>query len=208
MKKCFIFLFSYLFLLNANAQTSSARPVEPETPTEFIKKLESYVTLSQQQQSVNVFKEFEKKFKSGGFNEAETARLMTVCNDMLSLHLNTIPYFTDFLSCTSSLESGVKDSRFEKWLTVFEPMVSEALQIRKFEPIRLFLNFSTSFIEQNALFYGNNTINWYAGNKDYVWKFEKGAPSVIWEKLNIKAISQNESLLHPIRATRCNSKSP
>ena len=194
MKKCFIFLFSYLFLLNANAQTSSARPVEPETPTEFIKKLESYVTLSQQQQSVNVFKEFEKKFKSGGFNEAETARLITVCNDMLSLHLNTIPYFTDFLSCTSSLESGVKDSRFEKWLTVFEPMVSEALQIRKFEPIRLFLNFSTSFIEQNALFYGNNTINWYAGNKDYVWKFEKGAPSVIWEKLNIKAIYKKDSI--------------
>ena len=113
MKKNFIVLLTSLFIYSTYAQPSSVKPVTTETPMEFIKKLEGYVTLSQQQQSVSIFKEFEKKFKGGGFTNEETTRLMAVCNDMLSLRLNANPYFTDFLHSAATVESGIKDSRFE-----------------------------------------------------------------------------------------------
>ncbi len=194
MTKHILFLFSLFFIFNIQAQSSSVRTGETESPTEFLKKLEAYVTLSQQQLAVQTYKEFEKKFKSGSFTEEETNRLMAVCNDMLSARLNATPYFTDFLKSSTLVESGAKDSRFEKWLTVFEPMIADALQIKKYEPIRQFLGFSTSFFENNALYFGNNTINWFADNRDYVWKFEKGTPSVLWEKLNITASYKKDSI--------------
>ncbi len=195
MKKNFLILLASLFFATSYAQSSAVKPVAVvETSAEFLKKLEAHVTLSQQQQSVAIYKEFEKKFKSGGFTESESTRLMTICNDMLTLKLNANPYFIDLLQSANALESGTKDSRFEKWISVFEPMVSDAFQIRKFEPIRQFLNFSASFVEQNALFFGTNTINWFVDNKDYVWKIEKGIPSVSWEKLNIKGVYKKDSI--------------
>lgn len=195
MKKYFfLLLFTSLFLHFSYAQSAVTKPPATETPLEFLKKLEAHVTLGQQEQAIATFKEFEKKFKSGGFSEAEMTRIMAIGNDMLSLKLNAIPYFTDFLHSSSLIESNSKDSRLEKWLGVYEPMIADALQIRKFEPIRLFLGFSSSFIEQNALFFGGNAINWFASNRDYVWKIDKGIPSVSWEKLNIKAIYKKDSI--------------
>ncbi len=194
MKKHILFLFTLFFLSNTYAQLSSVKTGVTESPTEFLKKLEAYVTLSQQQLSVQTFKEFEKKFKSGGFTEEETNRLMAVSNDMLTARLNTNPYFTSFLHSATAVESGAKDSRFEKWMTVIEPMMAGAMQIKKYEPFREFLNFSSYFFDNNALYFGNNTINWFADNRDYVWKFEKGTPSVLWEKLNISAIYKKDSI--------------
>ncbi len=195
MKKHILCLLTLFIIFNIQAQSSSVRTGETESPTEFLKKMEAYVTLSQQQLSVKTYKEFEKKFKSGGFTEEETTRLMAVCNDMLSAHLNATPYFTDFLMSSTLLESGAKDSRFEKWLSVLEPMIADALQVKKYVPIRQFLDFSTSFFENNALYFGNNTINWFADNRDYVWKFDKGTPSVVWEKLNITAAYKKDSII-------------
>lgn len=194
MKKYFLILLSSLFFFQSFAQPSSVKPTATETPLEFLKKLETHVTLSQQQQSVAIFKEFEKKFKGGGFTDEETARLMAICNDMLMLKLNANPYFTDFLRSASTVESGIKESRFEKWITVFEPMIADAIQIKKFEPIRQFLGFSANFFDNNAFFYGANAINWFASNRDYTWKIDKGIPSVAWEKLNIKAVYKKDSI--------------
>ena len=194
MKKPILFLFTFILFSQINAQSSSVKTGDTESPIEFLKKLEAYVTLSQQQMSVQTYKEFEKKFKSGGFTDVETARVMSVCNDMLTARLNATPYFIDFLHSGTLVQSGEKDSRFEKWLSVFEPMIAEALQVKKYESVRQFLNFSTSFFESNALFFGNNTINWFANNRDYVWKFENGTPSVIWEKLNITAVYKKDSI--------------
>ena len=195
MKKHILCLFILFFIFNIQAQSSSVRTGETESPTEFLKKLEAYVTLSQHQLSVKTYKEFEKKFKSGGFTEEETMRLMAVCNDMLSARLNAIPYFTDFLMSSTLVESGAKDSRFEKWLSVLEPMIADALQVKKYEPVRQFLGFSTSFFENNALYFGSNTINWIVDNRDYTWHFEKGTPSVLWEKLNITAVYKKDSIV-------------
>ena len=194
MKKHILFIFTLFFLTNIQAQSSPIKTGDTESPTEFLKKLEAYVTLSQQDLSIKTYKEFEKKFKSGSFTDEETTRLMAVCNDMMSARLNSNPYFTDYLRSSTLVESGQKDSRFEKWMNVFEPMIADALQIKKYEPIRQFLSFSTSFFESNALYFGNNTINWFADNKEYTWKFENGIPSVKWEKLNISAIYKKDSI--------------
>lgn len=203
MKKFILFslflAFSFSKSLSQSSTTKPAaaavtKPALTETPAEFLKKLETYVTYSQQQQSISTFKAFETKFKGGAFTDEEQTRLMTICNDMLTLKLNSTPYFTDFLHSATAVESGGKESRFEKWLTVLEPMIADAMQIRKFEPIRRFLEFSTDFFDHNALFYGTNSINWYVDNRDYVWKSNKGIPSVSWDKLTIKAVYKKDSI--------------
>jgi hypothetical protein len=194
---CFaISCFSALSLL---AQPTSV-PSIPERPSaEFLKKLGNYVTLNQKEQSLKTFKSFEAKFKGGGFSERESPRVMAVCDTMLTMRLNAIPYFTDFLKALTEVESGGIGtglaSPFDNWMSVVEPLLAEAYQTRKSDVFRQFLGFSADFFDKNALYYGENAINWFAyGGRDYVWKFEKGTPSVSWEKLTIRAVYKKDSI--------------
>ena len=105
MKKHFLFLFTLFLFSHINAQSTAAagKSGDAESPTEFLKKLEAYVTLSQQQQAVETYKAFEKKFKGGSFTDDETNRLMAICNDMLTARLNATPYFVDFLGSSTQI---------------------------------------------------------------------------------------------------------
>jgi hypothetical protein len=193
---CFVFVSIWGFMSPTYAQ-SSLSTAAPERPEEFLKKLGEFTTLNQQPRSIESFEAFQKKFKSGGFNEKEAPRIMALCNAMREARLNAIPYFIEYMRVATFSESGgngAEPTPFEKWHQITEGMLAEFQKTRKFEPMQRFLLFSANFYEKNALFYADNAVNWYIDNKQFKWQIENGVPSLTWEKVRLSAGYKKDSI--------------
>ena len=177
-------------------QPLSIKPT-PENPTEFLKKLGELVTIDGQDASNKAFQAFEKKFKSGGFSEREQERIMTICNAMREARLGAQPYFINYIRSATAAESGgttTDPTRFEQWQDCYDNVFNEFKKTRKFEHIQRFLDFSADFLQTNAIFLKYNAITWEVDNRDYVWRFENGTPSVAWQKAQLKASYKKDSI--------------
>ena len=188
----FLFFTSPLWAFQALSAKAT-----PENPTEFLKRLGELVMLDRQEASAKSFQAFEKKFKSGGFQEREQERIMTACNAMREARLGAQPYFVDYIRTATAAESGgtsTDPTRFEQWHVCYEGVFAEFQKTRKFEPLQRFLDFSADFLTSNALFLEYNAITWQVDNRDYVWKFENNTPSVSWQKVHLRASYKKDSI--------------
>ena len=163
-----------------------------ENPEEFLKQLGEYVTLSKRADIDKVYKDFALRFRT--LNEKEVPRVMATCNTMLINKLNAIPYYMSYMQSVVAIEPATKDvSRLEQWSDVVDSMFKD-VQNRRFENVRQYLDFSKDFLDKNALFFGDLNINWFSNSHDYSFKYEKGTPSVEWQKTNLSARFKTDSI--------------
>ena len=163
-----------------------------DNPEEFLKQFGEYVTLSKRADIDKVYKDFAVRFRS--LNEKEVPRVMATCNTMLTNKLNAIPYYMSYMQSVIAIEPATKDvSRLEQWSDIVDAMFKD-VQNRRFENVRQYLDFSKDFLDKNALFYGDLNINWFSNSHDYILKYDKGIPSVEWQKTNLSARFKTDSI--------------
>ena len=178
-----------LWMTNISAQQANTFS---DNPTEFIAKMGDFVNLGKREDMAKIYKAFSAKFT--GMSEKDKAVVMGTCNTMMGLKISASPTFSDYMQCVLVCEESTKEpSRFQQWNGVFDAMIKDVVN-RKFDPLRTYLNFSKDFLEKNALFYENNSTNWYSDNRDYNFKYANNTPSVEWAKLNISAVIKSDSI--------------
>ena len=191
MKKLILLVLCAITLIAPNLH-GQARNEFSQNPEEFIKQLGSFATLSKRADIDQTFKDFSSRFK--GLSEKESQRVMSTCNTMIGLKMNAIPYFTDYMQSVVNVETANgASSIFNQWHDVLDGMLKD-IQNRRFEPIKAFLGFSSSFFEKNCLSFTDLSVNWFVNNNDYKFIYEKNTPSVSWEKLTLTAHFKKDSI--------------
>jgi hypothetical protein len=187
-----ILLFLLAFTLIASNLMGQARNEFSLAPDEFLKQLGEFTTFSNRMDVEKTYKDFSNRFKN--LSEKETQRVVVTCNTMIGLKMSAIPYFTDYMKSVINVETANGSiSSFNQWHDVVDAMMRD-IQNRRFEPVRDFLAFSVNFFDKNSFHYVDLSVNWFFDTKKYNFVYEKGVPSVVWEKLNLKAHFKKDSI--------------
>ncbi len=173
--------------------SAQMRATFSENPEAFLKELGEFVNLSKRADVEKSYKEFSAKFRT--LSDKEMPRVVATCNTMLNFKLSAIPYYMDYMESVTAVEVSTKDvSRLIEWSDVLDGMFKD-IQNRRFEGVREFLNFSKDFLSKNSLFASEQSINWFSNNTEYKLKYDKGTPSVEWQKLSLNARFKTDSIL-------------
>ncbi|MCF8246253.1 MAG: hypothetical protein K9J37_15915 [Saprospiraceae bacterium] len=187
------FIISFLvfpFLLSAQKLEKFS-----EDPTAFLKEMEGLMTASKNSKMEDIFKDFEKSFKSGVYSEIEIMRIRLTGDKMLEQRMPANPYFTAYMSALSLVKkSELGESRFKNWHDVLEGMLG-SIENRKLKPYQDFLDFSFGFFEKNALRASDLGINWIANASRYDLVLVDNKPLIKYDKLDLIGTRGKDSIL-------------
>ncbi|MBK9016051.1 MAG: hypothetical protein IPM82_19415 [Saprospiraceae bacterium] len=191
------FRCSLLFAILAFPFLLSAQRLEKfsEAPDAFLKELEVMMTASKNPKLEELFKDFEKSFKSGVFSAEEITRIRQTGDKMLEQRMPANPYFTAYLQALSLVKkSELGESRFKNWHEVLDGVLA-SIENRKLQPFQDFLDFSYGFFEKNALRKSDLGTTWIANASRYDLVFEGGKPIIKYDKLDLIATRGKDSIL-------------
>ncbi len=152
---------------------------------EFLKELEAYMTVSHKEEMVPIFKEFEKKFRSGNYNAEEETRIIELNNKMLKKKMSAKPYFSTYIKSITIIKKGMNgEKHFNQWHEVAEKMLSN-IQSRKFNDYKKFLNFSFHYFDRGAIKHSKSGISWVAVNEDYTFEVKNNIPVLKIENFDL-----------------------
>lgn len=189
--------FSFLVAIFAFTFSLSAQQLDKfsEDPATFLKELEGLMTASKNTKLEDIYKAFEKSYKSGLFLPDEVTRIRQTCDKMLAQRMTANPYFTNYLQGLSVVKkSELGESRFKNWHEVLDGMLG-SIENRKLKPFEDFLEFSFGFFERNALRKADLGVNWLANASRYDLVFEDKKPLVKYDKLDLIGTRGKDSIV-------------
>ena len=143
---------------------------------EFLKELEAYMTISHKAEMVPIFKEFEKKFRSGAYTDQEETRIIQLNNKMLEKKMTAKPFFSTYIQSITIIKKGKNGSQhFNQWHDTTEKLLA-TIESRKFNDYKAFLQFSFAFFDRGALKYSKSGISWVAVTEDYKFEISDNVP--------------------------------
>lgn len=136
-----------------------------DDPTRFVGELDEFLKQADRKELKDLFKEFEKRAKSGVI----TPELMVLIHghgvQMRNIGMTPSPYFEEYLLALDAMYmAGIRETRMKEWMTVYTEELN-AIEKRKFKPVQNFLEFSQYFFTQNALRYSKSGITWLVDPK-------------------------------------------
>ncbi|MBK7343550.1 MAG: hypothetical protein IPJ06_10945 [Saprospiraceae bacterium] len=136
-----------------------------DDPTRFVGELDEFLKQADRKELKDLFKEFEKRAKSGVI----TPELMVLIHghgvQMRNIGMTPSPYFEEYLLALDAMfKAGIRETRMKEWMTVYAEELN-AIEKRKFKPVQNFLEFSQYFFTQNALRYSKSGITWLVDPK-------------------------------------------
>ncbi len=175
---------------------SSAQRLEKfsEDRSEFTAQLGSYMTASKQKTMEDIYKEFEKSFKSGVFSDEESQQILNTSNRMLQYRMTASPYFMDYLNALMAVKkTGNPEQIFKDWHLILDAMLAD-IENQKLNPYLDFLRFSKDFFESKKLRNSDLGTNWYALTDNFQWRYNDKQPSLYFDKLDLMAGHRQDSI--------------
>jgi hypothetical protein len=170
-----------------------------EDPATFIKELQEYMTAAKSSALEEVYKNFEKSYKSGIFSPEEMMRIKQTGDLMLEQRMTANPYFSGYLKALSVVKNDeLGETRFKVWHNVLDSLLV-SIENRRLKPFQDFLDFSHGFFERKALRISDLGTNWLANASRYEMVFSDKLPAIKFDKLDLIATRGKDSIL--IKAT-------
>ncbi len=187
-------LFLVLFSLFSNVEAQRLEKFSDDNNT-FLKELQDFMTASKNSTLEEVYKSFEKSFKSGVFSENEIVRLKATSNLMLEQRMTANPYFVDYLKALMLVKNDeLGESRFITWHNVLDSVLIN-IENRKLKPYEEFLGFSYDFFEKRALRGADVGTTWLAKSSRYDMVYENKEPIVKFDEVNLIATRREDSIM-------------
>ena len=192
-----IFTLSCLLLLTSFSHAQRLSEFS-EVPAEYLKQLGEFMTSSKRKVMEESFRDYEKQFKAGVFNEEDFAIILKTSNMMLQQKMKAAPFFKSYLDCLTIIKKGgdmeAVANRFKDWHLVLESMLSD-IRDRKLNPYRDFLKFSHTFFSQNVLRTSKSGVNWSARADKYEMRYEDKQPVIAYEKLDLISFRKTDTIV-------------
>ncbi len=191
MKKILLFTFC----IYAVTQTIFAQRVEKfsEERNQFLKEMEEMMTQSKTKDMEDIMDKFKKLYKAEFFTPDEIATIISTCNALQLQKLAPNPYYKNYLKVLTVIKnSEIGSSQYKKWHEILNQMLND-IEKRRITPIEVFLDFSDTFFDDNALKFSENGTSWYARSAKYALKYEDKKPFVQFEKMDLLCKAKKDS---------------
>lgn len=188
--------YTLLVLMLGLAASTQAQKLEQfsESRDEFTAQLGTYMTASKQKAQEDLYKEFEKNFKSGMFSDTEFQQVLKTANSMLRLRMTANPYFNDYLQALMAVKKSENPEQiFKDWHVILDAMM-ENVENQKLNPVLEFIQFSEHFFINKTLRVSEVGTTWYALTDKYQWRYEGKKPSLRFDKLDLMAGHKQDSI--------------
>lgn len=177
--------------LGLHAQTTGFS----DDPGAFMSELNALCKESGRKELQDLFKGFEKRVKQGIITPERLLLLREQAVFMREQGMTPSPYFESWLKAVDGIfTAGISEDRFAEWLTAFTQEL-QAMEKRKFKPVKDFLDFSEAFFTQNALRYSTSGISWYADPRKGRFGRDTLGLVLIFEPVDLMAQRKQDSIL-------------
>lgn len=131
-----------------------------DDPSAFVGELETFLKKSERKELKDLFKEFEKRVRSGVISPELLLEIREQAMLMRESGMTASPYFEDYLIALDAMyASGIREGRIREWMTVYMDEL-RSIEKRKFNPVKEFLEFTQHFFLDHALRYSKSGITW------------------------------------------------
>ncbi len=161
-----------------------------EDSVKFYQEMEDFMRNADNKIGKDIMNEFELVWYGGKFSEAERKNIYKTANFMLKKKLNALPFFKSYLTTLIGFTKGNQDRQsLEAWESNLEKLMSG----KNIKELQGYLEFSSSFFEENAIF-KSNTTKWVVDAKNYSFEFSD-KPFLVFPSLTLKCYSKGDSAI-------------
>jgi hypothetical protein len=182
-------LFGGPFLLPAQVSGFS------DDPGAFMNELNTLCKESGRKELQQLFKSFEKRVKQGAISPERLEGLRQQAVFMREQGMTPSPYFESWLQVIDGVyNAGVSEDRFAEWMDVYSEEL-QAMEKRKFKPIKDFLDFSEAFFTRNALRWSTSGISWFADPRKGRFNRDSLGLVLVFETVDLMAQRKQDSIV-------------
>ncbi len=160
----------------------------------FIDELKEFMTASKNSSMEDLYKTFDKLFKSDYFTQEQKDTIKSTSNLMLKERMTANPYFAGYLEALGKVkDSEDGDARFMKWHTVLREILTTSERRKK--AFKSFVDFSNDYFGDNALKSSKGGVNWLVrSGKDDI-RITDGVVRINFEELDLLAARKSDTIM-------------
>src|SRR5690606_30508427 len=129
----------------------------------FIDELKDFMTASKNSTLEDLYKDFDKLYKSSYFTEEQKDTIKAISNLMLTERMTANPYFTAYLTALMKVKNAENgEERFARWHEVLRELLTTTENKKK--SFKSFVDFSIDYFEKNAIKSSTSGVNWIVRN--------------------------------------------
>ncbi len=190
MKYWISLLFVFFYAINP---LQSQRVEEFSIGNSFIDELNDFMTASKNSSMEDLYKEFDKLFKSGYFTQEQKDTIISTSNLMLKERMTANPYFAGYLKTLGTVKNSEDgDSRFMKWHNVLREVLTTSERRKK--AFKSFVDFSNDYFSNNALKSSKGGVNWLVRSAKDDIEIVDGVVRINFEKLDLLAARKSDTI--------------
>jgi hypothetical protein len=159
----------------------------------YIDELKDFMTASKNSTLEDLYKDFDKLYKSDFFTVEQKDTIQSISNLMLAERMTANPYFSDYLTAlmkVKNTENG--DERFFKWHQVLNGLLKDSENKKK--SFKSFVDFSIDYFENSALKSSKSGVNWIVrSGKDEI-DIVDGNAIIKFDKLDLLAARKTDTI--------------
>ena len=151
---------------------------------EYIDDLKVFMTASKNSSLEDLYKDFDKLYKSAYFTMEQKDTIQSISNLMLSQRMTANPYFAAYLTALMKVKNAENgEERFSKWHKVLRGLLASGDNVKK--SFKNFVDFSNDYFEKNALKSSKSGVNWIVrSGKDEI-EIKEGDAIVKFDELDL-----------------------
>ncbi|MEO1261247.1 MAG: hypothetical protein AAFZ15_20760 [Bacteroidota bacterium] len=185
------FLFVLFFLINS---ISAQRLESFSMGIEYIDELKDFMTASKNSRMEDLYKDFDKLYKSAYFTVEQKDTIHSISNLMLAERMTANPYFFAYLQALMKVKNTEQgDERFSKWHQVLREILLTSSNKKK--AFKSFVDFSNDYFENSALKSSKTGVSWIvrsAKGDDII--IRDGEVIMQFEQLDLLAIRRTDTI--------------
>ena len=179
------YLISLSFFIFILSNSLLAQRLESFTlGVEYIDQFKDFMTASKNSTMEDLYKDFDKLYKSAYFTVEQKDTIQAISNIMLTERMTANPYFSAYLTALMKVKNSENgEERFARWHEVLRELLTTTENRKK--SFKSFVDFSIDYFEKNALKSSTSGVNWIVrSGKDEI-VIENGEALIKFDKLDL-----------------------
>ncbi len=160
----------------------------------YIDDLKEFMTSSKSPTLEDLYKEFDKLYKSSFFTTEQKDTIISTSNLMLVERMTANPYFSAYLEALSNVKNAENgDERFMQWHGVLRELLT--VSDNKKKAFKSFVDFSFDYFTSSALKSSSGGVSWAVRNGKDDIEFVDGVVRINFEELDLLASRKSDTIM-------------
>ncbi|HFA49379.1 MAG TPA: hypothetical protein ENJ95_10220 [Bacteroidetes bacterium] len=184
-----------LIVFTSASSVFGQRVTEFSHGNSFIDEFKDFMTASKSSSMEDLYKSFDKIYKSGYFSQEQKDTIISTANLMLGQRMTANPYFSSYVKALMQVKNTEEgDVRFAEWHKVLKGLLA-SIENRRVKPYKNFLDFSLGYFEKKALRSSKIGVNWLVNAEKNTIGIEGNSAVIRFEKTDLMAVRKGDTIV-------------